>query len=179
MHAASHQKIPSIFELQLPTNTMNLFDHNIPKSPTETTEKIETKVDQLKGLWSPNEDELLRKAISTMKQPISWDEIAKAVPGRTPKQCRERWLHRLCPDVNKAPFQKWEDELIVVEREKIGNHWTVIASKLPGRTSCAVKNRWYTVLRNRIGKPTNQASFYPSQETINVYYVPQYIPQYA
>ncbi|EAY17254.1 Myb-like DNA-binding domain containing protein [Trichomonas vaginalis G3] len=173
------QKIPSIFELELPSTTMNLFDQNIPRSPIEFEEKVDLKVDQLKGLWSPSEDELLRKAVSVMKQPISWEEISKFVPGRTPKQCRERWLFRLCPDVNKAPFQKWEDELIVLERQKIGNHWTAIAAKLPGRTSCAVKNRWYTVLRNRVQKPVSQRVFYPPVEALSVYYFPQFMPQYV
>jgi hypothetical protein len=62
-------------------------------------------------------------------------------------------LFRIGPGLNKAPFQEWEDELIIKEREKLGNHWTSIANKLPGRTSCAVKSRWYSVLKNRQGHP--------------------------
>jgi hypothetical protein len=75
--------------------------------------------------------------------------VATLIPGRTPTQCRERWMFRIGPGLNKAPFQDWEDELIIKEREKLGNHWTSIAGKLPGRTSCAVKSRWYSVLKNR------------------------------
>jgi hypothetical protein len=60
------------------------------------------------------------------------------------------------PGLNKAPFQEWEDELVIREREKLGNHWTSIASKLPGRTSCAVKSRWYSVLKNRQGQPREE-----------------------
>lgn len=102
----------------------------------------------VKGTWSFEEDEALRKAVSG-SQPILWDDVAKQVKGRTPKQCRERWLYRLHPELKKTPFEKWEDELIYEQKKKIGNRWTQIAMQLPGRTSCSVKNRWYTVLRNR------------------------------
>ena len=103
---------------------------------------------QVKGTWSLEEDEALRNAVSGSK-PIFWDVVAKAVRGRTPKQCRERWMYRLQPELKKTPFEKWEDDLIFEQKKKIGNRWTQIALQLPGRTSCSVKNRWYTVLRNK------------------------------
>jgi hypothetical protein len=52
--------------------------------------------------------------------------------------------------IKKVKFEKWEDEVIILERERIGNHWSHIADKLSGRTSSAVKNRWYSVLRNKL-----------------------------
>jgi hypothetical protein len=58
-------------------------------------------------------------------------------------------MFRISPGLNKARFENWEDELIIDSRKTMGNHWTMIASKLPGRSSCAVKNRWYSVLRKR------------------------------
>ena len=103
--------------------------------------------DRTRGAWSPEEDELLKQAVS-MSKPILWDVVAESVPGRTAIQCKERWLYRLDPDVKKTRFERWEDELIIRERERVGNRWTLIANKLPGRTSCAVKNRWYSMLRN-------------------------------
>jgi len=144
-------RIPSILDLPLPSNATLLFDSCIVSTSCSSPET--EKGSSMKGMWSKEEDVALTNAVKVSSEPISWDEISKAVPGRSSKQCRERWLFRLCPGVNKAPFQKWEDELIVLERQKIGNHWTAIAAKLPGRTSCAVKNRWYTVLRNRVKSP--------------------------
>lgn len=102
-----------------------------------------------KGAWSAEEDELLKHAVSLSK-PILWDVVAESVPGRSAIQCKERWLYRLDPDVKKTRFERWEDELIIKERERVGNRWTLIANKLPGRTSCAVKNRWYSILRNSV-----------------------------
>ena len=105
-----------------------------------------------KGPWTIAEDKLLLDAMADFSGHICWEELSKRIPGRSAKQCRERWQFRLHPDVNKAPFEPWEDELIVAERKAGGNHWAQIAAKLPGRTSCSVKNRWYTVLRNRRGE---------------------------
>ncbi|EAX97362.1 Myb-like DNA-binding domain containing protein [Trichomonas vaginalis G3] len=165
-------RIPSIFELQLPSNTISLFNGINSHQPV-SIKAPEEKSYNLKGLWSPKEDENLKKAISTKRGPISWDEIAKFVPGRSPKQCRERWTYRLCPNVNKAPFERWEDEFIIIEREKIGNRWTEIAAKLPGRTSCAIKNRWYTVLKNRISNGYFSTFNYLQPQNINQTCAPQ------
>ena len=103
-----------------------------------------------KGSWSPEEDELLKEAVSRAR-PILWDVVAESVPGRSAIQCKERWMYRLDPDVKKTRFERWEDELILRERQRVGNRWTLIANKLPGRTPCAVKNRWYSILRNVSG----------------------------
>lgn len=101
-----------------------------------------------KSSWSQEEDEVLLNAVSG-KSNINWDYIASIDGKHTPKQCRERWLVKLNPEVRRSPFESWEDDLIQSERQKIGNHWSLIAQLLPGRTSCSVKNRWYTVLRFR------------------------------
>jgi hypothetical protein len=79
-----------------------------------------------------------------------WDSVSAVIPGRTATQCRERWLFRISPGLNKGPFEQWEDDLICRERRSLGNHWTAIAGKLHGRTSCSVKNRWYSALRRRV-----------------------------
>lgn len=111
-----------------------------PQSNTSTSGSI-------KGSWSASEDELLRAAVARTK-PVLWDVVAESVPGRTAIQCKERWMYRLDPNVKKTKFERWEDEVILRERQRVGNRWTLIANKLPGRTPCAVKNRWYSILRN-------------------------------
>ncbi|EAX99601.1 Myb-like DNA-binding domain containing protein [Trichomonas vaginalis G3] len=126
---------------QIPMPMQQMY---IPMPQEEQTKKNYV----VKGPWLLEEDECLRRAVS-MSSPILWDVVAKSVRGRTPKQCRERWMYRLQPELKKTHFEKWEDELIFEQKKKIGNRWTQIALQLPGRTSCSVKNRWYTVLRNK------------------------------
>jgi hypothetical protein len=132
-------RIPPISELPLTESELRLFT-NWTVIPTPA------RGPQVKGSWSPDEDKVLLHAISGCSN-ISWDEVAARIPNHTAKQCRERWLVKLNPDVRRSPFEKWEDELIRSERHRIGNHWSIIAQLLPGRTACSVKNRWYTVLR--------------------------------
>ena len=138
-------QLPAITELPLSTSEMEFLKQS-ELFAQEMLSKYSPKV--TKGTWSPVEAEKLKEAVNK-SVPIVWDGVAENVPGRTATQCKERWLYRLDPAVKKTRFEQWEDEIIVRERLRIGNRWTLISNLLPGRTSQSVKNRWYSVLRNR------------------------------
>lgn len=59
--------------------------------------------------------------------------MAKAIPGRTGKSCRLRWLNQLSPSVRKGHFTAEEDAAIVAAHAVYGNKWASIAKLLPGR----------------------------------------------
>jgi hypothetical protein len=78
-----------------------------------------------KGKWSEEEDALL---CLVMNQGMTnWRKIAEKVPGRTSKQCRERWNHYLHPDVVKTPFSASEDKTLAKLYKLYGNHWSAIS----------------------------------------------------
>ena len=144
--------LPSILDLPLPApetqflqGAKKFLEESLTENQSPQSRTEETKV--VKGLWSAEEDKLLVAAVNEC-HPIVWDVVAEKVPGRNAIQCRERWRYRLAPNLKKSKFETWEDQLILSEQRRIGNKWTLIANKLPGRTACAVKNRWYSVLRN-------------------------------
>lgn len=61
----------------------------------------------VKGAWSVEEDENL---VALIGQGFSnWSELATHTPGRTAKQCRERWCHHLDPSVNHGNWTMEED----------------------------------------------------------------------
>ncbi|KAL8023102.1 putative Homeobox-like domain superfamily, myb-like transcription factor [Plasmopara halstedii] len=110
----------------------------------------------VKGPWSVEEDAMLMEMM--LKGYDNWRQVSNSIPGRTAKQCRERWRNRLDPSINKSPFTEKEDEAIQQAYEKYGNRWTQIAELLPGRTEDAVKLRWKALNPNqktytKLGRP--------------------------
>lgn len=145
---------PSITEFNLPASVRHLFSlkekqEPIPIPKLTVKEHVDAERYQRSvRSWSPSEDDQLRIAVSKYKgSVIRWDLVAKEIPTRNMKQCRERWEFHLDPSIDRQPFTEMEDEVIIVQQRSLGNRWTIIADLLPGRTSSAVKNRWYTVLK--------------------------------
>lgn len=98
--------------------------------------------------FSVEEDHRLMSLVTSMGSK-SWIEISKRMPGRTSKQCRERWNGHINPSIYKGPWNPLEDELIIKKQSEFGNRWADIAKLLPGRTDILVKNRWNTYLKYR------------------------------
>lgn len=105
----------------------------------------------VKGQWTIEEDRVL---ICLMTHGFAnWGQLAYHIPGRTAKQCRERWFYHLDPSISKEPFTSEEDEKIITMYGAIGSKWAEIARALPGRSASAVKIR-YTSIKRCIEKGT-------------------------
>jgi hypothetical protein len=72
-----------------------------------------------------------------------WISVEHEMPGRSARQCRERYMNYLSDRVTRAPWAKWEDEYLQLRHKEIGSRWAVIAEGLQtGRSSIDVQNRW-------------------------------------
>ncbi|XP_066366899.1 transcription factor RAX1-like [Miscanthus floridulus] len=103
-----------------------------------------------RGPWSPEEDEQLRSYVQRNGIGCNWIALPqKAGLNRCGKSCRLRWLNYLRPDIKHGGYTEEEDRIIWLLYSSIGSRWSIIASKLPGRTDNDVKNYWNTKLKKK------------------------------
>ncbi|KAI6670603.1 hypothetical protein NL676_005488 [Syzygium grande] len=112
-----------------------------------------------KGSWTEEEDVLLRSCIERYGEG-AWHRVPhRAGLNRCKKSCRLRWLNYLKPNIKRGKFQDDEVDMIIRLRKLLGNRWSLIAGRLPGRTANDVKNYWNTHARKMMtcqGKPENE-----------------------
>ncbi|KAI4352546.1 hypothetical protein L6164_006785 [Bauhinia variegata] len=102
-----------------------------------------------KGAWSKEEDDLLRACIQRYGEG-SWNLIPqRAGLNRCRKSCRLRWLNYLKPEIKRGKFAEDEVDMIIRLHKLLGNRWTLIAGRIPGRTANDVKNFWNTYMRKK------------------------------
>nr|XP_023879250.1 transcription factor MYB8-like [Quercus suber]POF23020.1 anthocyanin regulatory c1 protein [Quercus suber] len=126
-----------------------------------------TKEEMNNGPWTAEEDKLLTDYIKIHGE-RKWCNVArKAGLKRCGNSCRLRWLNYLRPDIKRGNISPAEEDLIIRLHRLLGNRWSLIAGRLPGRTDNEIKNYWNTVLRRKLinGKQHKQNTILgPSNE---------------
>ncbi|XVF31686.1 hypothetical protein REPUB_Repub17cG0013200 [Reevesia pubescens] len=127
-----------------------------------------------KGAWTEEEDILLKTCIQNYDEG-KWHQVpSRAGLNRCRKSCRLRWLNYLKPNIKRGDFAADEVDLIIRLHKLLGNRWSLIAGRLPGRTANDVKNYWNThLLKKNFNPPSNKdlklkPRQNPSKPNINV-----------
>ncbi|CAN1186040.1 MYB-like transcription factor ODO1 [Linum perenne] len=134
-----------------------------------------------KGPWTAEEDKKLINFILTNGQ-CCWRAVPKlAGLRRCGKSCRLRWTNYLRPDLKRGLLNDAEEQLVIDLHARLGNRWSKIAARLPGRTDNEIKNHWNTHIKKKLLKMgidpvtheplskldnDDQTSNKPDQETI-------------
>ncbi|KAL3750147.1 hypothetical protein ACJRO7_011169 [Eucalyptus globulus] len=126
----------------------------MPMAPTRSRY---SKREANRGAWTPEEDQKLARVIET-HGPRRWKLVAaKAGLNRCGKSCRLRWLNYLRPNIKRGNISDQEEDLILRLHRLLGNRWSLIAGRLPGRTDNEIKNYWNSHLSKKIKQKENQS----------------------
>lgn len=69
--------------------------------------------------WTQEEDDTVRRLVAEQRGVDGanrWAEIAKYLPGRNGKQCRERWHNQLDPAIRKDAWTAEEDATLIAKQ---------------------------------------------------------------
>ncbi|KAK4477731.1 hypothetical protein RD792_016988 [Penstemon davidsonii] len=124
-----------------------------------------------KGAWTKEEDERLINYIKKHGEGC-WRSLPKSAGLlRCGKSCRLRWINYLRPDLKRGNFTEDEDEVIINLHALLGNKWSLIAARLPGRTDNEIKNYWNTHIKRKLISrgidPQTHKPSYPKDNIIN------------
>jgi hypothetical protein len=103
------------------------------------------------GKWEEEEVKKLKDAVQTQGDK-DWVTISALVPGRTQKQCSNRWQHVLDAKPNRRTG-KWAEDEDSKLRDAVQTHggkdWITISALVPGRTKQQCSSRWTYILQCR------------------------------
>lgn len=101
-----------------------------------------------KDQFTDKEDKKLLK-LKTKYPEITWEEISKLMKTKSDRQCKDRYNNYLDPNINKAPFNREEDKLLIDKYNEMGSKWKKIKSFFPDRSEVQVRNRCQKILRGK------------------------------
>ncbi|WOK93855.1 hypothetical protein Cni_G02556 [Canna indica] len=111
-----------------------------------------SKVGMKRGPWTAEEDEVLASFVRREGEG-RWRTLPKrAGLLRCGKSCRLRWMNYLRPSIKRGPITPDEEDLILRLHRLLGNRWSLIAGRIPGRTDNEIKNYWNTHLSKKLIK---------------------------
>jgi hypothetical protein len=92
--------------------------------------------------FTADEDHQVRSLVERLG-PINWEAIASFIPGRSARQCRNRYQNYLHGSLIHNPWTPEEESVLTEKHHQIGPKWAQIGRILNGRSGNDVKNRWY------------------------------------
>ncbi|VEU41185.1 unnamed protein product [Pseudo-nitzschia multistriata] len=94
---------------------------------------------------------------------VKWPQIAVQINKafhvtRNGKQCRERWLNHLRPNIKKGKWTGHEEGMIEYFYNNFGPKWSTMSKLMKNRTDNDIKNKWNSMKRARERKKAEVSS---------------------
>ena len=150
------------------SSSVNIAGHHLTASMQKYERLVHLRDKCIKTKWSFEEDEMLKEAVTKFGI-TSWYNVSLFVGSRSGKQCRERWIGQISPDLSKDNWNEEEDMKLANLQKVHGNKWTFISQFFDGRSPINIKNRWYRLQRHH---PISQPSSEPETRPKNVFFKP-------
>jgi hypothetical protein len=119
------------------------------------------------GRWTADEYRMLNDAVIAHGAK-NWKKVATLVPGRTKKQCRNRWYDTSVSNTGPMTAGLWsadeDKKLTYAFKMHDGKNWEKVVAMVPGRTQAQCKNRWRHALDPSIGKATARKGGWTTEE---------------
>jgi hypothetical protein len=111
--------------------------------------------------WAEDEDSKLKDAVQRHGGE-NWAAISALVPGRTKRQCYNRWHNSLDQSIDRATgrsgqwFEDEDSKLKDAVRTHGGKNWAAVAALVPGRTRNQCSARWHWSSKYSIDRANGQ-----------------------
>lgn len=142
-YSKSFQKLFNKKNLKKP-----LFTCLQPYNGQQNDNSKSNKKKKIRMRFSPEEDEILINLVSTYGDQ-DWNkisaELTKQSPinkQRTPRQCKDRYINYLSPEITNSEWTSEEDQLLIFNFLQTPSHWKSMKILFPGRSEVAIKNRF-------------------------------------
>lgn len=119
-------------------------------SSEETLSALKATDTIKKGRWNKDENKNLKLAVKKLGT-SDWIMISRLVPGRSNKQCRQRYFYSLSPQARRHDaWSESEDWRLFLGWRLYGNNWKRIATFNLGRTNRHIKNRFRVFVKKNL-----------------------------
>lgn len=113
----------------------------------------------IKGEWTKQEDLKIIEIMIKYNESLEKFRGKEIIPGRTLKQCRERWKNVLNPNLNKDLFSIEEQYLLFKLYSVFNGRWSYFSSIFPSiRSDNYLKNKFYSTIRRKKRELKNDSS---------------------
>ena len=102
----------------------------------------------VKRKFTPSEDIKLHQLVAR-NGTSNWKAIARSMPNRTSRQCRERWKYYLANEASSAvTWTPEEDRLLIEKVAEFGPRWAALVLYFTNKTDINLKNRFHKLQRS-------------------------------
>lgn len=92
-------------------------------------------------IFTAEEDNRLKSLVSELGE-HKWEAVAKQMPNRTGRQCRERYNAYLSPTLTDTQWTEAQDQVLLRMVSSWGRSWARFAQAFPGKSPRNLQNRW-------------------------------------